>query len=163
MSELIPRSPEEIQVYCKERQGMFGFHIEVLVPYLPYELAKEWLKDEVDGKKWQPSPCTVTAVEEEASQYMAFAWEKVSDHRGLSAGRNIEKMRAWMWLLGDDESVSTCDNEGLYAQYGAPILKAVSEKHGWPVPETDVIQRMGRGLPCRSDCEMGCGTTGRHN
>jgi len=66
---------------------------------------------------------------------VAFGWGKVRNHRGLSADRTILKMKAWLWLLGDDELEAFAADYANYPQYGAPILKAICEKYDFPIPE----------------------------
>jgi hypothetical protein len=85
-----------------------------------------------------------------------IGWEKVADHRGISTSRTIEKMTEWAWLLGDEVLIQKIQNSP-YAQYGAPKLKAICEHMGWPIPDSEEIQRMSEGLPCSDTCELGCG------
>ena len=83
------------------------------------------------------------------------------DHRGLSAGRSIDHFRAWLWMDGEDELVEQINSEDIpFAQYGAPILKAISEKYGAPTPDDDATLRMMLGSICEPDgCPYeGCGT-----
>jgi hypothetical protein len=153
------RTQDEILKRIKSTESMFGFNREVLVPMLAFENAKEFLTvDSETEKKWK----TLTEAEQrdEMKTYMEFAWGKVSDHRGLSAGRSVEKMCAWTWLLGTDEQSAEIDRmaDVNYPQYGAPVLKRVCEIFGLPMPDDESILRMTRGEPCTPDCEMGCGT-----
>jgi hypothetical protein len=82
---------------------------------------------------------------------MAFAWGKARDHRGISASRSVEKMRTWVWLLDDPEITAN------YQNYGAPILRAICERYGFPIPDGDDMRRMSEGEPCRDGCDEGCG------
>lgn len=151
---------EEILAFYQAHQGrdFLGFAAEVLVPYLPFDLAKSFLKPEVTADQWTSKPIAEDAIREDMRDYMAFAWSKVDDHRGISASRSVEKMGAWLWLLGDEEMYALTDDDARYAQYGAPILKAISEKYEFPIPAGERIERMARGEKCRPDCDEGCGT-----
>lgn len=155
----LPRTAEEILAYIKEPRGMFDFTADVAVGFLPYSLAEEFLNDEYKAKvaageeEWKQHPLTRDFVIEQMRDYMEFAWGKVEDHRGLSAGRSVNKMTAWCWLLGDEETTDTH-----HAQYGAPILMAVCKKYGFPAPEGEWVARMAAGKRCRPDCDEGCGS-----
>ena len=149
------RTPEEIVAKIKEldKNSVLGFHREVMVPYLPYEFAKEFLKPEVTAETWQPTPMTREEILKEMRKYMIFAWGKVEDHRSISASRSVTKMQAWIYLLGDDLDLESIP----YAQYGAPKLAAVCKEYGLDVPPDETIGRMIEGLRCEPNCEMGCG------
>ena len=95
---------------------------------------------------------------EEGREYMErIGWPKVIDHRGISAGRSVEKMSAWMWMLEEDGLVKVCDSGDLYPQYGAPVLAMICQRFSWPIPGTPEVARMIAGDLCEPDCEMGCG------
>lgn len=153
------RTAEEIVEYIKADDGFLSFQSEVLVPYLPFDEAKQFLKDGVTVEGWVelPQPISPERVLADVQEYMKFAWDKALDHRGLSASRSVSKMTAWMWMLGDDELVELCSDDSAYPQYGAPILRAISEKYGCEIPQSDFLARMAQGLPCESGCDMGCG------
>ena len=158
------RSQAEIAARFHERAltvaTMFDFFREVSVHYLPYEEVREALTKEarvaIDSgeEAWEVSPLKRSAIVLEMKAYMAFAWTKVRDHRGLSAGRSTSKMQAWMWILEDDHHVDWDD----YAPYGAPILAEVCELYGFDVPEGEDIARMVLGKPCEPHCSEGCKT-----
>jgi hypothetical protein len=88
--------------------------------------------------------------------YMSFAWSKVEDHRAISASRSIDKLGAYVWLMGDDNVLSEMEAAG-YAQYGAPKLACVCLAYGLPIPQDEEVQRMIRGETCRPGCDAGCG------
>src|SRR5277367_4801730 len=94
----------------------------------------------------------------ELREYMVFAWGKVEDHRGISAGRSVDKCAAWAWLLGRDDVYKAAHDGKNYAQYGAPALKLICEAFDLPVPADKGLQRMMRGEPCTDNCGNGCGT-----
>jgi hypothetical protein len=149
------RSLEEIVQKVREAGNRFLiFTPEVLVPHLPFAMAQEFLKPEVDPKDWSPMDLTREAVLAEMKRYMEFAWSKVEGHRGLSASRSVSKMRYWVWLLGDDEILERFQSTS-YSPYGAPQLKLVSEIYGFPIPYGPGLLRMTEGQPCSPDCD-GC-------
>lgn len=142
------RTTEEVAKKINEDRGdIFGFTREVLLEFLPFELVKSHLKDGVTEAQWEEERVDLTPenVINAMQDYMAFAWTKVEDHRGMSAGRSITKMQAWLWLLEDDDLIDYCDSH--YAPYGAPALKAICEKYHFAIPAGKAIQRMVTGEP----------------
>lgn len=159
------RTQEEIVSRIREKsQELLSFQPDVLYAYLDFENIQEFLKDghTLTKEEWNRGRLKYTKenVLEEAKVYMAeYGWTKCQDHRGISAGRTLDKMQAWAWLLGDDDVVEQIISlsETNYAQYGAPVLAFICEHYGWEIPEDEATQRMIRGLPCCDDCEEGCG------
>lgn len=123
------RTSQEIADYYKTvaHEDVLGFTADVLLPFLPYELAKPFLSDKATPEKWAEAECPVRfdreSVLAEMKDYMEFAWEKALGHRGISASRSVDKMKAWVFVLGDDFPIAP------YPQYGAPILRALCEKY----------------------------------
>lgn len=128
------RTPEEILAKLREwnKADFFGFSSEDLLIYLPYKLAKEFLKKEMTKKKWEDMPRTAPA--EAIKNYLPFAWEKANDCRGLSASRSIDHMSAWLWLDG-----CAIPDYWLrdYSYYGKPQLILISELYGFPWKKHD--------------------------
>lgn len=153
------RTQEELVEKTREEAKKFlGFGADVLLPYLDYAHAKEFLRDDITEEKWNEraiDPSEERALKDMAD-YMAFAWGKVSDHRGISAQRSVDKMGAWAWLLGRDDVVKALE-EAPYENYGAPKLAVVCRMMGFPIPEEQSIQNMINGLSCCPGCDMGCG------
>ena len=133
-----------------------GFQGEVLLPYLSVDEVRPFFKPDTDLSEWQQCPLTETVVLEQMREYMKFAWDKVENHRGISASRSVEKMEAWLWVLGREELMGqVCDAP--YENYGAPKLKVICEALGFSVPSSEEVSRMMRGLPCCEGCREGCG------
>lgn len=157
------RKPEEIVARIEKKQKeMLNFEPEVLMPYLKYEHAKPFLKEETTKEDWEKDlpQYTKKVILHEAKAYMAeYGWPKCEGHRGISASRTLQKMEAWAWLLAEDELVQQIEEmmRTSYAQYGAPVLKAICEHFDWPIPAGEAIERMMRGEPCGADYECGCG------
>lgn len=143
----------------QKADDMFGFMLTVLLEYLPFGLAHPYLKPEASMLDWNAkvTPFTEEQVTADALKYMDFAWGKVLDHRGLSAGRSVQKLRMYCYLLGEDDLTVLCVDESKYPMYGAPILHAICTTLGWPIPPDDAIIRMAQGKACHDDCHEGCG------
>lgn len=136
----------------------FGFESEDLVVCLPFEAARPWLKPDATADQWKEASAAPDAVRARVLDYLPFAVEKASTHRGLSASRSISHMRAWMWLLGDDEMLAFLNDDANYANYGAPMLMQVAEKYGATLNADDGFRRMAQGKACDpSGCDEGCG------
>lgn len=155
------RTQEEIVARINEVLDVpFNFEPDVLLPFLDFPHAKEFLKSETTEEAWvkvSGSERTDAVALEEAKKYMAeTGWDKAMNHRGLSAGRTVQKMRAWMWLIGNDELATLCDDNSKYREYGAPILAAICEKYNWPIPVDPGLENMIEGRPCREGCNEGC-------
>jgi hypothetical protein len=169
------RTQEEIVEMCRAEEHadpVFGiFTTEILIPYLDGEHAKNpypedekskitFLRKNVKPEAWNKevhhSHKTDEDVLEEMKAYMGFAWEKVTNHRGISAIRSVTKMRAWLWLLGDDELYELATREDNYTNYGAPILLKICEKYMFDVPDSREVVNMAAGRKCRGDCSDGC-------
>jgi hypothetical protein len=150
------KTTAQIVEYCKKNNDIFGFTLDVLVPYLPREDALQFLEPDFDNSKWRTHPPTEEEVLADIQRYMEFAWGKARDHRGLSAGRSITKMQAWLWLLDEDDLLLFSMDDSNYPSYGAPILKKICEKYNFPIPEGEDIANMAQGFPCYPGCEEGC-------
>jgi hypothetical protein len=131
------------QARCNE--DVFGFGSEVLGVFLP----------EVLGEGAAPDPFTEEHVLKEARSYLAFAFDKAINHRGLSAGRSVIKMREYAWILGMDDAVAFADDDANYAQYGVPVLKRMAASLNVEIPRE--IAEWVDGGPCRPGCGEGCG------
>lgn len=105
-----------------------------------------------------PLPIDRALVIEFMRHYSAFGWTKIENHRGISASRTVDKMRAWCWLLGDEDEAwfAAMEEQVGYAMYGAPILAAVCRRFDFPIPTGDWIDNMRTGRPCTPDCVEGC-------
>ncbi len=152
------RTQTEIAERVQSSSGFLNFSPDVLVPFLDFEHAQPFLKPEVTAGAWTPKYLTRDAVIAEMREYMAeYGWPKVLDHRGISAARTVQKMSAWLWLLGDDEAVAFAEDDDNYPQYGAPVLKFICERLGFPTPPDEEAHRMARGEHCGADYQCGCG------
>lgn len=149
---------EIIERYEKVKaDDFFGFTGEVLLPYLSADAVRPFCKPDADLSDWKQLPADHDAVMAETADYMAFAWGKVQDHRGISASRSVDKITAFAWLLGRDDVVAAIE-DAEYTNYGAPKLLVACKMLGLPWPESTDVQRMSEGLSCRPEgCNEGCG------
>lgn len=149
---------EIIEYYRQEsKNDPLGFEGQALLPYLSAEQAREFLQEGADLSEWQQAPLMFESIVKQMREYMSFAWDKVQDHRGISASRSVSKMQAWLWLLGEEELLAFAKDERNYPQYGAPILKRICEKYGFLVPTGPGIENMAKGQKCSPGC-AGCGS-----
>ena len=124
------RTDEEIlarieQVTARDWLGTQRVH---LIRWLPLDKARPLLKDDADVGDWTALPRDERSVKDEMHEYMEFAWGKANNRRGISAGRSLEHMSAWLWLLGHDEAAEAVLD---YDHYGKPWLRSVCEAFGW--------------------------------
>ena len=168
------RTQEEIVTAMREEDDYFGFRGSTLIDYLEYDYAKQFLKDDFTERSdaaevWATENrgiagsyedvCRVLVKSDIKTQMVVtadFGWLKLRDHRGLSMCRVLERMRAWLWLLGDEELLSFATDDANHPQYGAPILKAICEKYELPIPEDEYRRRMMSGERCGAAYECGC-------
>lgn len=160
----IRRTDDEICARITEkRKELLNFEPEVLLDFLPFDSAKPFLdkkfvEDSEAKKKWKKMTFDYTeeAVRKEMVRYMTFAWGKVENHRGISAGRSVQKMESFLWLLGDDETLQAM-KAASYENYGAPMLAVICHKYDLPIPQNEAVQRMIRSERCGADYDCGCG------
>lgn len=154
------RTPDEIVAHYRAiaADDFLGFAADVLLSYLTFDQARPLLRDDATADLWgEVLPLDRDGVIAAMRSYMAFAWGKVTGHRGISASRSVAKMGAWLWLLGDDALAAQVADPANYPQYGAPALKLVCDAYGFPVPDSPGLANMIAGLPCYPGCEEGCG------
>ena len=139
-------SPEKIkELYVEEaKEDMFGFRGEVYLDHVPFELAKEFLTDEFikkheAGENDWIQITDVFEVVQDFLDYMVFAWMKALDEKWISAGRSVEKLGAWLKILGRDDLSKIVNKDSLYNPYGAPALIKVCDELGIYVPR-DLVE-----------------------
>ncbi len=120
--------PEIIAKIESHKNDFFGFIASDLIAYLSFSDAKPFLKDEAKEAEWKPESVERDDVLAKMLGYMPFAWGKANDCRGLSAGRSIEHMRAWLWMIGEDRMSDLIED---YSHYGKPQLRAICNRFGW--------------------------------
>lgn len=149
------KSDEEIFEYIKAgERSAFSFHMDTLIEYLPWGLVKRFSEDD-DCDTWEQRIPTRENVIEDMRDYMDFAWDKATSHRGLSAQRSVDRMYHWLWLLGDKDMLDEYETIE-YGPYGGPKLAYICNKLGFEIPNDPYTQNMANGLPCEIDCDSGC-------
>lgn len=123
------RTQEEIlkRFYERRKGDLLGFETDEYLPYLDYEHVKPFLKKGTEEKDWKQEKMTPV---EKIKDYMQFAWGKANDCRGISAGRSLKHMLAWLWLDGQDRFLKKWNDLEDYECYGKPELTAICELYG---------------------------------
>lgn len=133
------------------------FRTEVLASAMTLDTLKKIDPNyEGDAEKYP----TIRDFKAYGQEYLEFAITKALDHRGLSAGRSIEKLQEIAWLLSRNDVIEAM-NEAGYTNYGAPQLKAFAEKMGFEFKvgqycEQADLDNMAAGKPCHKGCQEGC-------
>lgn len=161
------RTQEEIGKRIVEvDDGFMNFAREVLLGYCTFETAKPHLKEEyandpksaADWNSEQLDTSDHQSIRTDMATYMReYGWPKCQDHRGISASRTIDKMGAWLWLLGDDKTIAAME-DAPYENYGAPKLAVICKAYDLPIPQDEATQNMIRQERCGADYSCGCGT-----
>lgn len=151
------RTQEEIVARIKavESEDFLGFRQEVLIPALDFEHARPFLVEATTAEQWSGIQVAASEWEVLARDYYTFALKKIAGHRGISAGRSVDKLTEYAWLLGRDEVVAAMD-AAEFPQYGAPKVAAFAIGFGLPWPVDEAMVRMSSGVPCEDDCAEGC-------
>lgn len=144
------------RVNARREMDIFHWELEILAPYLTTEHVRPFCKAGADLSSRERAIIDRAAIVETMRDYMPFAWEKATGHRGLSAGRSVQKFATWLWLVGRDEMVAFAEDERNYPQYGVPVLSYISKAYDFPIPEGADVERMAKGEPCEPACAMGC-------
>ena len=126
-------SQEEILKYFEEiyPDDMFGFSLEVLDDYLPTEYMKENFIDveniaEFEEYRANLKELTIEDTVQDMLDYLVFGWTKIEDQRGLSAGRNVMKLKVWFHILSRPDLVNIISQE--YTNYGRDNMLEIFEK-----------------------------------
>lgn len=116
-----------------------GFKAEVLVPYLGYDHAVEFMRADPDtgepaiGRdEWEERALTRLAPAAAGADYLPFAVGKIEDERGISASRSVEKLTEWAWLDEQDDLVADMSNPVNYGHYGDAAVRLYAEHYGLP-------------------------------
>lgn len=144
-----------------------GFRREVLITAITRDSFRLFAGNDADPATLDAFAVTPPDPQQlltDAVEYYHFALDKISDHRGISAGRSVEKLTEYAWLLRRDDVVEKMDNAP-YPQYGAPKIREFAIGFGlvWPGDDgnsedtTNMFRRMAEELPCEPNCRRGCG------
>lgn len=137
------RTQKEILEFIKTGENdIFGnYYLDVLIDYLNWANVKQFYTDkyikEIEiEKKEEPKPIKdIYEAVQDFLDYMVFGWMKALDERGLSAGRTILKIGAWLWLFGRKDLFEITQEDDLYNHHGMPVLIKVCENLMIKVPK----------------------------
>ena len=104
-----------------------GFEVHQYIRFMDYEHAKEFLKPEVKPDDWDNDRVDPANIRDIMIDYMAFAWDKANNARGISAGRSMMHYQAWLWIEGSDEAVALAESLETYDNYGKPELREICQ------------------------------------
>ena len=112
----LKKTPQEIAAHIAAiaDSDWMGTTRSDLIDYLPFDLAKEHLKPEATQDMWDERE--IKSPLDAAKDYLEFAWGKANDCRGLSAGRSLDHLKAWLWLAGFEQIVK--EHFAHYDRYG---------------------------------------------
>lgn len=160
------RSVEEIleRIRYESDRDILGLSIGDLISVLTFEEAESIRNEDATKEDWgKVSSKDCEDVKRQLIDYMSFALEKCVNHRGISASRSIGHMRNYVWLMEDDEALVFVEDDSNYQNYGAPMLKYLSDRYGFDyksvLDETEIkmFLNMSKGLPCGLGNDCGCG------
>lgn len=146
----VVRSSAEILAFCRDR-----------VSYCVLALAMDYVDDETfvalvhrqRREEEQQLPSDRSPLIDAEEHMRVSAWDMAFGHAWY-AYESLRKLEFWHWLVGDDEVVAWCRAPDAHVGYGAPILRKICLKHGWPVRDATVQQvRMQNGLWCSTSCD----------
>lgn len=127
------RPTEEIltQIRAIDDEGgdMFGVIRAHLMEALPFEVAKPHLKPEVTEDVWRELTEVYETPKKQAHAYMPFAASKIVGERGLSANRNIDHMRALVYLHAGQDALNELEATD-YGWYGRTQMAKAAELLG---------------------------------
>lgn len=130
------RTDDEIVARIKglENADFFGFIRSDLAEYLPADRLQDAGLKLNDGAAWDPRPRDAVSIIAQITEYLAFAWDKANNCRGISAARSLNHMQAWLWMLDED---AVAEALGDYELYGKPHLREISERYHFPWRDHD--------------------------
>ena len=133
------RTDEEIleRIKSVKEYDFFGFESSDLILRLPFNTAKQFLKDDATEEGWEILPRDRGSLLQEMEKYMSFAWEKANNCRSISAMRSMSHYSAWTWLAGDD-----LGDLNEYQYYGKDNLVRICEHYGWDSSQWDDNRRV---------------------
>lgn len=133
----VSRAPtqDELLARIAERRPAdpFGFELGDYAVFLDAAHAAT-LGLDVASEPWVTEPWSRDALLVQMRDYLAFAFGKANDQRGLSANRSVMHFVAWTWLAGDRGLSAEIERmfREEYRYYGKLILRRVADHYGWP-------------------------------
>lgn len=123
----LPSEAEILSRIAAIKEGdWMGTTASDLIDFLSFDAAKTYLKPETTADQWNAREVKPPLTQ--AREYLDFAWGKANNCRGLSAGRSLDHLKAWLWLAGYGELVDAHFDD--YDHYGKFQLVIASELTG---------------------------------
>jgi hypothetical protein len=116
----------QIRALDDEGGDMFGVIRGHLMECLPYEVARQHLKPEVTEEMWRELTEVYETPKQQAHAYMPFAASKIVGERGLSSARNIDHMRALVYLHAGQAALDELEATD-YGWYGREQMTKAAE------------------------------------
>lgn len=136
MSTQTARTQDEIvaRIEAIKDADFFGFKTGLLIRYLDFKHAKQYLKEGVAAEEYAQMVADVKPPAEEGADYLEFAVGKIRDERGISASRSVDKFAEWAWLDGQDDLAEQIDDEDNYGWYGDRAIRLYTDHYAliWP-------------------------------
>jgi hypothetical protein len=107
---------------------IFGYKAEALLEFAEYSafVAAFARKPGISAADWFETqmPLNRETVLLRMADYMEHAWTKALLHDSIGSTQSVNKLEAWIWLLGDEEyeRVWPKVEAAGFANYGAPRL-----------------------------------------
>lgn len=101
-----------------------------LMIYLPYDDAKDFVRNNVSEDDWAyriTKFLTRENVVNDIINYMPYAWHTANEMQGSRIARSIQHIQNWLYLLGEFNAVTDIE---YFSCCGKPQLRAVCEKFG---------------------------------
>ena len=138
----IPTSKQILErAVDRQKSDVFGFETNDYLLFMDFADAKTLLRPDITEAMFNNEKKTLTRelMLSTMKDYMAFAWEKANDCRGLSAQRSLMHFIAWTWLAGEPELSAKIVNlyETQYQFYGKDILVEICKHYGWDHTQWD--------------------------
>lgn len=130
------RTDTEVLMFMGQRQDVLGFH--------------------GDAFRAVQRPLSREAVMDAVRDLLPQAWEKAGQHDSHFAAGAIEKLKVWLYMMGEDGVLHFVDAPQNFRNMGCPVFFRVAEYFDLGLPEDGRLLNMAHGLPCRERCEDGC-------
>lgn len=126
---------------------------EILRQYLSYVNAGSPAMPSGGAAEWNAAAQALDPVEH-LRVVCAVAWNKIRAHRLDRTGRNVGRIKALVWLIGDQTAIDAVQNAT--GKHGAGKLAALCTHFGFPIPNEERLQRMIADQTCEPGCTRGC-------
>lgn len=135
------RTQEEIvkRIEVRKERDWLGFETSEYINYLDFDHARPFLKESATEQAWKDAASNLGTPVEQMHNYMAFAWGKANNKRGISASRSIMHYFAWLWLAEEDGLLARVESAywNTYCFYGKPMLEMICDHFGWDWSQWD--------------------------